>query len=79
MKTKGSKWGNSVALRLPKKVAESQELTEGMDLEIKESDNGFFVRPASKSYSLTELLDGISKKILHSETLFDEPTGKEIW
>lgn len=79
MKTKLSRWGNSLALRLPKQIALSQNLNEGIDLEIKEERGGFFVRAAPKQYSLSELLEGVDATNLHSETFCDDPQGKEIW
>ena len=79
MRTKLSRWGNSLALRLPKQIALSQNLNEGIDLEIKEERGGFFVRAAPKQYSLSELLEGVEATNLHSETFGDDSRGKEIW
>jgi len=78
MITKLSRWGNSLALRLPKQVALSQNLNEGIDLEIKEERGGFFVKAVPKQYSLSELLKGIDEKNLHTETFGDAPRGKEF-
>jgi len=79
MKTKVSRWGNSLALRLPKQVALSQKLDEGTNLEILEGKGGFFVRTARKHYSLEELLKGVEENNLHSEDSWGEPQGNEIW
>lgn len=79
MKTKVSRWGNSLALRLPKQVALSQNLDEGTDIEIQEERGGFFVRTARKQYSLSDLLKGVDKKNLHPEDFPDDPQGNEIW
>src|SRR3979411_2095964 len=37
-----SKWGNSLAIRLPASVVEALELKEGDDIEIKVAGNGHF-------------------------------------
>ena len=79
MRTKVAKWGNSLALRLPKQVTQSQNLTEGVDLEITEESNGFFIRPITKDYKLEDLLGQITKENIHAESLITDPIGKEIW
>jgi antitoxin MazE len=80
MKTKLCKWGNSLALRLPKQFAESRRLYEGVDLEITAERDGFFVRALPGKLSLAELLQEVSPENLHGESLADgSPKGKEIW
>ena len=54
VKTKLSKWGNSLALRLPKQFAESRHLSEGVDLEISAERDGFFVRALPEKATLVE-------------------------
>ena len=80
MKTKLSKWGNSLALRLPKQFVESRHLSEGVDMEISEERDGFFVRASPEKLTLAELLQAVRPENLHGETLADEaPQGREIW
>jgi len=80
MKTKLSKWGNSLALRLPKQFVESRRLSEGVDLEISEERDGFFVRALPERLTLSELLQGVHPENLHDESFADDtPQGREIW
>ena len=72
MKTKLSKWGNSLALRLPKQFAESRHLSEGVDLEISAERDGFFVRALPEKPSLAELLQGVRPENLHGESFVDD-------
>jgi len=80
MKTKLCKWGNSLALRVPKQFAVSRHLSEGSDLEITAERDGFFVRALPQKLSLTELLQEVRPENLHGESFADStPLGKEIW
>ena len=79
MKAKIQKWGNSLALRLPKSVAQQIEVAEGDGVELEVSTAGLLVRPARKKYNLSELVHRISKKNRHVETDWGRPAGKEAW
>jgi len=80
MQTKIQKWGNSLALRIPKSFALSVNIKhdELVDLSI---DRGkIIITPTTeKEYSLDELLKGVSKNNLHTEFDTGAPVGKEIW
>ncbi|MBC8393019.1 MAG: AbrB/MazE/SpoVT family DNA-binding domain-containing protein [Deltaproteobacteria bacterium] len=80
MQTKIQKWGNSLALRIPKSFALSVNIKhdELVDLSI---DRGkIIITPTTeKEYSLDELLKGVSKNNLHTELDTGAPVGKEIW
>lgn len=43
--TKIQKWGNSLALRIPKAIAESANLKEGSDVEVKFDDQVIQIIP----------------------------------
>ncbi len=73
------KWGNSLALRLPKAIAQDLEVNEGDPVELKVRGDALEVRPARKEYRLSELLAKVEKGNLHSETDWGGPTGKEVW
>ena len=80
MKTKVARWGNSLALRLPKHLTTSYKISEGSDVEIVEEAQGLLVKPVSVSkFQLDDLLKGISKNSLHTEIESTGPRGKEIW
>ena len=66
MKTKVTRWGNSLALRLPKHMTTSYRISEGSDVEIVEEAQGLLVKPISrKDFKLNDLLKGITKNNLH--------------
>ena len=74
------KWGNSLAVRIPRDIAEELDLSEGKHVMIKHKDGMLTVRPVQiPSYSLKELLKGVTKMNLHKEIDWGPPRGKEIW
>ena len=80
MRTKVVRWGNSLALRIPRKLALSHHLDEGSSVEIIEDQGELKLRPVSeKAYSLDELLDAITGKNLHEEMQTGSARGKEVW
>lgn len=80
MKTKVSRWGNSLALRLPKKLVTSYQLSEDDPVEIIEQEGGLLLRPCiRKEYDLDDLLAGVTKDNLHREILTGEKRGGEVW
>lgn len=80
MKARIQKWGNSLALRIPKSFAAHSHIEQGsvVDLSL---DNGKMIVEAAKEqeYSLDELLARVTKNNLHSEVDFGAPVGKEAW
>jgi antitoxin MazE len=80
MMTKISRWGNSLALRLPKKLATSHNLFQDSDVEIIEHEEGLLLRPSSrKSYDLNALLNGVTKENFHDELPTGSSRGQESW
>ena len=84
MTTKIQKWGNSLAMRLPKELADSFNLKAGSQISFTTSSDGFTVRPKIKikvpKYTLEELVAGITPKNRHKLIWPDDkPRGKEVW
>jgi antitoxin MazE len=79
MKTHVAKWGNSLALRLPKALTTSLSLKEGTEVELTEHAEGILLRPAGMNYELDELLKGIRPGNLHKPVETGESKGKEVW
>jgi antitoxin MazE len=74
-----SRWGNSVAVRIPRSVLEQSHLHEGDTVEVEAgSDGGIVLRPTRRK-SLTELVAAITPENLHGETFADAPIGAERW
>jgi len=80
MQTKIKKWGNSLALRIPKSFALNAKLKQDklVDLSI-DKEKIVITLIDEKEYSLDELLKGISESNLHGEIDTGAPVGKEIW
>jgi len=79
MKAKLQKWGNSLAVRIPKAVALKTNLTEGSHVQISSKKGQIVIEPASKSYDLKKLLAKIKPDNLHSETETGDAVGNEVW
>lgn len=78
--TQLSKWGNSLAIRIPQEIAREAKLREGDRLSLDLVDDGSIVlRSRRPKYSLEELVDRITPKNRHRETDWGPPTGKEVW
>jgi antitoxin MazE len=81
MFTKVQKWGNSLALRLPKALAEEADVHLDSAVEITVRDHTIVIVPVreKKRYDLDALLTGVKADNLHGETDFGGPVGKEVW
>jgi antitoxin MazE len=80
MKTQLAKWGNSLAVRIPKPVAVAAKLRTGDDLEVEvEGPGRVRIRKPKRKPTLEQLVAGITPENQHSETDWGEPVGKELW
>jgi len=80
------KWGNSLATRIPKAIAESANLHFDQLVDIEEVNGKIVITPiaAKKEYKLDELLSLCKPESMtldqeDQEWLGDVPVGKEIW
>ena len=72
-----SKWGSSLAVRIPKAIAEEWGVTEGTSVEITRNGRGLLLK--KRKYTLEELLEGIEDADLPPEVDWGPPRGKENW
>jgi antitoxin MazE len=80
MNARVTKWGNSLAIRLPKTAAEAANIAEGDALEIRVPSKGRVELRARRSKaSLTELVAKITPENRHAETDWGAPAGRELW
>ena len=79
MKTKIQKWGNSLAIRIPKAFASEMGLQNDSTVEISYNNNELVIKPSPQRYSLETLVAGIRKKNRHSAEDFGSPLGREVW
>ena len=78
MKAKVQKWGNSLAVRIPKPVALEVGLRADADVEMSVQQGSLVLAPTRREYTLEELVRGITPKNRHEETDFGPPVGREI-
>ena len=80
MKLKVQKWGNSLALRIPKALAIQANVASGSTVEMSVSNGELKIKPVKdQDYSLDELLSGITTENIHDEVSTGIPHGKESW
>jgi antitoxin MazE len=74
------KWGNSLAVRIPKPLAEDAKVEEGTVLNLAVSEGKVIATPVKKSkQSLKQMLAKVSRKNLHAEVESGAPVGREVW
>lgn len=82
MKTKAQKWGNSLAVRVPKHIAQAAGVRPEDVLEAEVVGGKIVLSPTRESvpkYRLADLLKKVTKKNLHDETDWGRRRGKEAW
>ncbi len=79
MKTRISKWGNSLAVRIPKLFSDETSLADGSSVEITVRDGSIIITPVSSDYVLDDLVEGITADNRHTETDWGDPQGSEVW
>lgn len=79
METTIRKWGNSLAVRLPKQVVKKLSLHEGVRVAVREQEREVIItQTPNASLSLKERLKLVTAKNLHRETDWGPARGKEI-
>ncbi|MHA0035237.1 AbrB/MazE/SpoVT family DNA-binding domain-containing protein [Deinococcus sp. PESE-13] len=74
------KWGNSLALRIPKALAQQVGLTQSSEVELLLQDGQIVIRPVpAPQYDLAALLAEMTPENLHGETDWGAPEGREEW
>lgn len=77
MKVKISRWGSSLALRIPKSVVEEAGLMAGMDVELTLIDGKIVVQSTRPPLQLDEMLKRVTAGNIHGEWDIGPPIGGE--
>ncbi|MGA2716493.1 MAG: AbrB/MazE/SpoVT family DNA-binding domain-containing protein [Bryobacteraceae bacterium] len=78
--TKVSKWGNSLAVRIPQAIAKEARLSEGDCLAMEfDPDGSIILRSTRRTYELSELVSRITPTNRHRETDWEPRQGEESW
>jgi antitoxin MazE len=73
-----SKWGNSLAIRIPLAIAKQASLSEGDCVALAlDGDGGIVLRPTRRRYELSELVARITPRNRRRETNWGEAQGEE--
>lgn len=78
MKVQVQKWGNSLALRIPKSFAVETSIENGSTVEITLEKGAIVMKPAKEEINLEDLISGITSENIHVEVDFGRPEGKEL-
>ncbi len=75
------KWGNSSAVRIPADVLAAAKLALDDNVTVRVEDGKIILEPDFNTirYTLEELLEGVTPDMLHEETDWGAPVGKEFW
>ena len=79
MKARIRKWGNSLAVRLPKSLAEDAHVQEGSVVELALVDGDIVASRIGPVYRLEDLVAGINRKNTHPAIDLGAPVGREAW
>jgi len=80
MRTRVQRWGNSLAVRIPKSFAEEVGLRDDSPVDLRLSHGKLVLEPsAPRPASLDQLLSGVRKSNLHAEFDSGPAQGREAW
>lgn len=84
MRVAVQRWGNSLAVRIPRGLAAEMGLERGGQLDIRVEDGRLVAAPVvgrtlATPYRLEDLLASIGADTLHTETDWGGPVGAEAW
>ena len=79
MKTRVQKWGNSLAVRIPKHMLRETGLEYNVSVEMKVDDGKLVIQRSDEAPTLETLLAKVTKDNLHTSVDTGEAVGNEAW
>lgn len=80
MKTAVQRWGNSLALRIPRASAAETRMAEGSEVDLTLKAGALVVRPVRrKRHSLADLVKRITPANSHDSISTGPAVGREVW
>jgi len=80
MKTAVQRWGNSLALRIPRAYAMETNIVEGSEVELTLKSGTLVVKPVPKRrQDLEELLSRVNSSNRHRSIETGPAMGSEVW
>ena len=79
MRTKVQKWGNSLAVRIPKPFAEGAGLKLATEVEVSLEKGTLRFSAVPPRWQLRALISKVTRKNRHAEIEIEQPVGRESW
>lgn len=80
MRTTIQKWGNSLAVRIPKAFVQEAHVVYGKVVDLTVANGKIVIDPHPEpEYRLEDLLKRVTKQNRHAEVETGEPVGQEMW
>ncbi len=80
MRVRVQKWGNSLALRIPRSFAVEARLEQDTPVEVSLVEGKLVVTPLTNpTFTLEQLLAGVTEENLHREVDTGATIGYEVW
>lgn len=79
MKTTIQKWGNSLAVRIPRPFAEEIALEENTPVDLSIRAGKLVIVPAAPEITLDSLVEKITDENRHGEVGTGTAVGREVW
>ncbi len=74
---KVGKWGSSLAVRIPKIIADQCGFQEGVAIKLEVRSNRIVI--SKRKYDLDDLVNRITDENCHQEVDWGSSRGKELW
>ena len=79
MQVQIQKWGNSLAIRIPKSFAKEVNINHGSYVDLSAVEGKLIAKPIKDDYSLSELLKDVTTENIHNEIDTGKPVGREMF
>ena len=79
MKTSICRWGDDLALRLPRTIVQEAGLSEGAAVDVRARNGEVIIGSARRKPNLDDLLARFGPEHRRGEVDWGEPAGEEIW
>lgn len=79
LQTQIQKWGNSLAIRIPKPFAVEIGLEQNSTVSVSVIDGKLVLEPVKPVYTLVDLLSQVTPENLHQEVETGAAAGNEAW
>lgn len=79
MRVRIQKWGNSLALRIPRAFAKEAHLEPNSEVEVSLVEGKLILVPVEPEPTLDDLLAGITEENIHREIETGPAVGREVW